>query len=330
MNETEHQLLSLLSDGEFHSGENIGQQFGMTRSAIWKHMKVLEKRGLEIQSIRRKGYRITGGIELLDRKRIENEFDKTTRSVIKNLLIHDKIQSTNDFLMEYAKNHGTAPTICLAEQQMQGKGRRGRKWISPFATNIYCSFLWRFEKDPSEIIGLSLACAVAVVDALNNYGIKEHIGLKWPNDILWQHKKLAGVLLEMNAEPHGHCSVVIGIGINTRMTIKQASAINQSWTSIEEITAKFPERNRLAGLLIQHVVKNICEFEKNGLTPFLERWQKMDEYVGKPILLLTTQHTIEGVMHGIGSKGELIIQHPDKQLKTYLSGEVSLRPKTSA
>src|SRR5262245_51224712 len=126
MNETEQQLLLTLSDGEFHSGEHIGKQFGLTRAAIWKQVKALEQRGIEIQASRRNGYCIPGGIELLHRKLIERSMDKSTRALIKNIIIHDQIDSTNDYLMEYAKNNSIKPIVCLAEQQTQGKGSRGR------------------------------------------------------------------------------------------------------------------------------------------------------------------------------------------------------------
>jgi BirA family transcriptional regulator, biotin operon repressor / biotin---[acetyl-CoA-carboxylase] ligase len=213
----------------------------------------------------------------------------------------------------------------FAEHQTAGRGRRGRSWISPFATNIYFSLLWHFNKDPAEIMGLSLAVGVAVAKALQEYGLTQGIKLKWPNDVLWQRKKLAGILVEMVATSHEQVSTVVGIGINTAMQTTQAKDINQAWTSIEQITGQPVQRNHLAALLTNHLVATINKFSKEGLSPILSNWRPLDALINQPIRVSNTQNHIDGTMTGISPRGELLLK--DKELKEhrFFSGEVSVR-----
>ena len=324
-NKTSQCILNALRDGQYHSGEALGNQFRVTRSAIWKAIKQLSAAGIEVQSITGKGYRIQGGIELLDQQAILKFLDPQTDTLLKDLMILDEIDSTNDYLLARAKSEPKQILACFAETQTKGKGRRGRHWTSPFGTNIYHSILWNFTKDPAELMGLSLAIAVAVIQALKKYGIEKDVGLKWPNDILWKNKKLSGVLVEMIARPHEDCSVVIGVGINTKMSNSQIKNINQPWTSIEEITSTKVQRNKLAGLLLNELIHALNQFQQHGLEPFLKQWKSYDLYCGKAVKLLMPEQEIHGIMQGISEKGELILLQKNNELRHFLSGEVSLR-----
>lgn len=318
-------ILKLLADGKFHSGEEIGEILSISRSAVWKNIHELMNLGLDIQSTIGKGYCITNGLELLEHHIIQNQLDNIVHQHLNQLIILNRVDSTNEFLISQANAHCKETVACFAEQQEKGRGRRGRHWASPFGTNIYHSLLWHFAKDPGEILGLSLVTAIAVTRALKKYGVEQEIHLKWPNDVLWKNRKLAGVLLEMVAESHSNCSIVIGVGLNTRMSSQQASTVDQLWAGVFDIINKPVERNKLAGILLNELIHVLLQFQYEGLTPFLQEWYSLDNLIGKPVVLFTSNKKINGIVQGISHRGELILKNNHNEIKKFLSGEVSLR-----
>ncbi|WP_299205567.1 bifunctional biotin--[acetyl-CoA-carboxylase] ligase/biotin operon repressor BirA [uncultured Amphritea sp.] len=323
--QTCYKLLELLRDGQFHSGETLGNALGISRSAICKAAKQLHDYGIAIEPIHGRGYRIPYSIELLNQHTIEQQLDNTAKDRLDDLIILHTTHSTNDYLLDLKNSQPNQNIACFAEYQSNGKGRRGRQWLAPFGTNIYHSLLWHFKKDPAEIVGLSLAIALAAVNALKRYGIVDDIAVKWPNDILWQGRKLGGVLLEMVAEHHGYCALVIGIGLNTHIANKFAHCIDQPWVDIQHITQSQPRRNQLAGLLLNETIHTLIAFEQQGLQPFLDAWQPLDYMLGKMVTLYTANGNINGVMNGISDKGELVLLCENNQQKRFFNGELSVR-----
>ena len=184
------------------------------------------------------------------------------KSLLNEIIVLNEIDSTNQFLFSKIDTKTPKSIACFSEQQTQGRGRRGREWLSPFASNIYHSLLWYFEKDPSELMGLSLAVAVMTTRALKQYGIKTGLELKWPNDIFWESQKLAGILIEMVSQPQDICAVVVGIGINTRLSQQHIIDLDRPVTSIEKITQHPADRNQLAGLLLNALIEGFQQFQK--------------------------------------------------------------------
>ena len=214
--------------------------------------------------------------------------------------------------------------VCLAEQQTSGRGRRGRPWVSPYGSNIYFSILWKFAMGPAQLGGLSLAAGLAVVRSLESVGVSD-VGLKWPNDIYWRGRKLAGLLLEVTGEAEGPSSVVLGVGINTGMTKKQGESIDQPWVSLHEITGgNIISRNRLAGLVLDNLIQTLVDFEAEGLQPLLEEWHRYDLYYDQPVRVHMGKRSIDGVHRGIDSAGALLLEH-EGEINPYYGGEVSLR-----
>ncbi|MCF6300105.1 MAG: biotin--[acetyl-CoA-carboxylase] ligase [Proteobacteria bacterium] len=186
---------------------------GLSRAAIWKQIKGLrEQWGIEIHAVSGRGYRLAHPLERLQQEEILKLLPQKTKSSLSGLEIHASIDSTNEHLMQQAAAGASTGQICLAERQTAGRGRRDREWISPYDSNIYLSIFWRFSLAPMELRGLSLAAGLAVVRALNRLGTTQ-VGLKWPNDILWQKQKLAGLLLEVTGENEGPSQVVLGVGL---------------------------------------------------------------------------------------------------------------------
>jgi BirA family transcriptional regulator, biotin operon repressor / biotin---[acetyl-CoA-carboxylase] ligase len=377
-------LLQTLSDGKFHSGSALGAALHITRSAIWKLIKQLANYGIEIETKTKLGYRIPqGGLELLDKNVIWQFIAPDNRKHLSgndSIAIFDCIPSTNTYLMEQlqyptatkrANLDQSKTRLCLAESQSGGKGRRGHEWISPYGRNIYLSLLWRFTKDPLELSGLSLAVAVAVVEALRFYyydnlnladtystiDTQGNLGVKWPNDVLWRGRKLAGILIELAGEAHDIYGAVIGVGVNVNMPQQAGKKITQPWCDITQIirdtaTEKEkllmptqplqptipssqqssplltrPQRNKLTGILIDQLLTAARTYQERGLTPFLERWRELDVAYGKPVTIITpTQNKINGIARGIDERGRFLLENPqDGAITPYISGEVSLR-----
>jgi BirA family biotin operon repressor/biotin-[acetyl-CoA-carboxylase] ligase len=244
---------------------------------------------------------------------------------LSTLEIYPRIDSTNRYLVELAQRETDSGRVCFAESQTAGKGRRGRQWVSPFGCNIYVSILWRFQHNPASISGLSLAVGVAVIRALTAFGVTE-IGLKWPNDIYWQNKKLGGVLIEVSSETDGSCSAVIGLGLNLYLPEKETGNILQPWTDLAQILGSAAySRNHIASLLLNHLLPVIADFEKATLNHYLAEWRHYDVMLNKAVNLYIGEQCIDGIVQGINDDGMLLLKKADGDVKTFASGEVSFR-----
>ncbi len=322
MNSKLKTILLLLSDGHFHSGADLGRKLNLTRGAIWKIIKQLESYQIKVDAKTNLGYRIDGGLELLDKKIISQYIDGSYLNLIKQMVILDETLSTTSYLAERLHDPKEIK-ICFAESQSAGRGRLGRSWFSPYGRNIYLSLLWQFDLDASEMGGFSLAVAVAAVRALEQYGIKEGVALKWPNDLVWQQKKLAGILIDLYSEANGGCTAMISIGLNVDMP---EADISQPWCDIAEIVDAKPARNQLAGLLLNNIFNAASEFQQQKLKPFLKKWQQLDTTYGKKVIIITAQQKkIIGVGNGVDENGAFLLKVADGAIKKFVSGEVSLR-----
>lgn len=317
------QLLRILSDGHFHSGETLGATLGMGRSAVWKHLKTLAEWDIVLHAVSGKGYRLAHPLELLDRDAILCFVTEEARALLPDLEIHHDIDSTNRYLTQKGRLGAPSGQVCLAERQQAGRGRRGRTWISPFGANIYLSVLWRFALSPESLSGLGLAVGVAVTRALQDAGMPD-VELKWPNDILWQGRKLAGILLEMTGELSGSCSVVVGIGLNVRMPRQTVAMIDQPWVDMETALDAPVSRNEVAGRLLRHLALALRQFEADGLSAFHDEWMRLDAANGKPVTLQLHNDSITGVGRGIDASGALILDD-NGVIRHFPYGEVSLR-----
>ena len=239
------------------------------------------------------------------------------------LEVLDLVDSTNSRLMKIQRND-FIPMVCVAEQQSAGRGRRGRQWFSSHGSIIF-SIRRRFRATPEKMMGLSLAAGIAVVEALSSLGA-ENIGLKWPNDILWRRRKLAGILVEMGTSG-SELRAVIGLGMNYTLPETYSSDIGQPWANISDtMPAGVPDRNIIIGHLIAHLLSAFTDFEKSGLTPFVSRWENFDLLKGKQVDIYSNDKTVSGIALGIAEDGALRVQQGYTEKKFY-AGEVSVRRK---
>ncbi|MDO6748628.1 bifunctional biotin--[acetyl-CoA-carboxylase] ligase/biotin operon repressor BirA [Gilvimarinus sp. 1_MG-2023] len=315
-------LLHLMGDGEFHSGEELGSVLAISRTAVWKQLQKLQKLGLDYESVKGRGYRLSVPLELLDAKQIASlsNIDPTRIQVLSSC------DSTNSQLLD-----SSAPlpseSFCLAEQQTAGKGRRGRQWVSPFGCNLYLSGVWQFEGGAAQLEGLSLAVGVCIARALESFGV-EGVQLKWPNDVLVGGKKLAGILLEMSGDPAGLCRVVVGVGINMQMPATSAQSIDQPWIDLQRLVREQKlapvGRNTLAAGLIQQLCGLMIKFERGGFTPWRELWLQRAAFLGSQVSLQTANSVVDGTLIGVDNSGALQLSVGDEE-RLFYGGEVSLR-----
>ncbi|WP_318403538.1 bifunctional biotin--[acetyl-CoA-carboxylase] ligase/biotin operon repressor BirA [Photobacterium leiognathi] len=309
-------LIQLLADGSFHSGEKLGQALGISRAAIAKQIKVIQGWGLDIFRVQGKGYCLASPIELLNKDNI------LAKSNCAHLELIPVIDSTNQYLLDRV---GQLPSgsVCLAEYQEAGRGRRGRQWLSPFGSNLYLSIYWRLDAGMAAAMGLSLVVGVAIAETLQQLSAPD-VRVKWPNDIYYKDQKLAGILVEMTGQAGDAAHLVIGMGLNVSMPIKEQAEITQAWTNLAQACDNLPSRNQLAAQLIAHLTQTLIDYEQQGLTGFVERWNKIDNFLNRPVKLLIGERTIEGIARGIDAQGALLLE-TDEGVTPYIGGEISLR-----
>lgn len=317
-------LLSLLADGRFHSGQALGAALGVTRSAVWKALRICAQHGVDIHSVRGKGYRLAQPLDLLREQTIRASLDPVAAQLLTRLEIHVALDSTSKYLSRIAATESASGVACLAESQHAGRGRRGRDWISPFGANIYLSVLWCFAIGPAALSGLSLAMGVAALQALRNLGV-DVCGLKWPNDILCEGRKLAGILVDIKGEASGPCNAVIGIGMNVRMPEVAATLIDQSWTDLEHVApGHCPSRNPLAAQLLSRILLALNEFEAVGFAPFRTQWMRADCFNGQRVNLQLPDRIVSGRARGVDEHGRLLLE-VQGEVRAFTGGDIGLR-----
>ena len=318
-------LLPMLAAGDFRSGQDLADALGVSRTAVWKQLNKLGELGLEVESVKGRGYRIPGGLDLLNEQTVREALQPQSQQLLAQLLVLPEIDSTNAEVMRRIEQGASSGLACTAEQQSAGRGRLGRQWVSPFARNIYLSLMWEFSQGAAALEGLSLAVGVAVARALQQVGV-EGIRLKWPNDILHEVDKLGGILLEMVGDATGTCQVVIGVGINVAMPGAAGQAIDQRWTDLARIAdGRTPSRNALLAALLDQLLPLAAGFESTGFAPWQEPWSELDAFAGTSVILHSGDHRQGGVCRGVDNRGALQLETTTGIQKIY-GGVISLRP----
>lgn len=308
-------LINILSDGEFHSGEQLGEQLGMSRAAINKHIQTLRDWGIDVFTVPGKGYSLPEPIQLLDEAFILSQISEGTVTVL------PVIDSTNQYLLDRFDQLKSGDA-CIAEYQQAGRGRRGRQWFSPFGTNLYLSMYWRLEQGPAAAIGLSLVIGIVIAEVLQQLGAHD-VRVKWPNDLYLNDKKLAGILVELTGKTGDAAQIVMGAGINLAMKSVVSEVVNQGWINLQQVGLNI-DRNKLAVSLINELRQALVHFEREGLTPFLSRWKKLDNYINRPVKLIIGEREVFGIARGINEQGGLLLEQ-EGVIKAWVGGEISLR-----
>ncbi|MGH8454860.1 MAG: bifunctional biotin--[acetyl-CoA-carboxylase] ligase/biotin operon repressor BirA [Nevskiales bacterium] len=328
--DTRIEAIRLLSDGHWHSGQDLARVLGISRAAVWQRLQALAEWGLELHAVRGRGYRLAQPLELLDVTEIRRHLSADACQRLASIDLYPVLDSTNAWLM-VQPGDGEA-RLCLAEYQTAGRGRRGRDWRSPFGANLYLSLAWHFAEMPSKFSALGLVIGVSLAEALAALGASG-VGLKWPNDLLWQGRKLAGILIEHRGEGGGPARVVVGVGLNLSMTAAQAENIGQPWTTLAEVlhadSRELPGRNVLSASIVDALVRALDEFSAQGFTDIARRWMKHDLTEGKSVNLEHDGQVISGIARGIDDDGALLLEVAGRTQR-FLSGDLSLRLASGA
>ena len=312
-------LIKLLASGEVQSGSNLAAALGVSRTAVWKQIRRAIDRGYPIETVRGKGYRLVGHVDLLDRDDLLAGLPDPVLGRV-SVQVLDSVDSTNAEVSRRFAAGETAILVSLADAQTAGRGRRGRNWQSPQGENLYLSLGLSLPGGFSALDGFSLVVGVAAVETLSALGVQD-LSLKWPNDILHRGHKLGGILIELQGELEGVARIVAGVGLNVHMT--DAVGVGQDWTSltlIDPVTSW--QRSRIGSALVSSIISAFDEFAQCGFEVFRQRWQRWDAFEGRP--LRTVHGDYQGVGRGIDASGNYLIE-TTSGIQCVRAGEISFR-----
>jgi len=321
-------LLHLLSDRQFRSGAELGKQLGIGCAAVHEHLAELKASGLPVDDVSGLGYRLARGVEPLDCDSVFRHMDRASRQMITKFLVEQSVDSTNNVLGRLHRNQSVHGAVCIAEAQAGGRGRRENPWVASAYRNLLMSMAWVFDTWPPDLSGISIAVAVTLIDVMKGLGI-DGLGMKWPNDIVFEGKKLGGILIEISGERSGACTLIIGVGLNVNITERDAPAITQPWTDLVKVSGRNLDRNELAGVCISCLCKLLVEYPRTGFSPYQKRWPEIDVLAGQHVTIIN--HGAGELTHGkvlrVDNAGALILTEDGNGEKAFYSGDVSVRKR---
>lgn len=321
-------LLALLSDGQMHTGPALAATLGVSRTAVWKLVADLRRTGVDVASVERRGYRLVESCELLDASAIRKAAERPGGPLAGEVEVIFATDSTNERLYDEPAPRAGSPRILFAEIQRAGRGRRGRSWLAPFGSGLTFSIAWTYADAPAELSALSLAVGVQVAETLRAEGAGEAM-LKWPNDIVWQNRKIGGLLIQLKLEAGGAASVVVGLGLNLALPGEARAGLAAPGVMPvadlrEAMGGLRPGRNVLAGRLVAAICQGLERFGRQGFAPFAARWQQLDSLAGAEVRVTQSTGIVEGRSLGADRDGALRVETGGR-VERYFAGDVSLR-----
>lgn len=322
-----HRVLQLLAAGEFRSGEMLAGTLGVSRGSVWHAVRELERAGLAVYRVRGRGYRLQQPVSLLDSEAVMRRLGASASGL--TLQIVAETDSTNTLAMQHARREAPGGTVVVADWQASGRGRHGRAWHAGIAGGLTFSLVWRFAQGASVLSGLSLAVGVALVRAIRSFGIPD-AGLKWPNDVVWRGRKLAGILIEMQGDALGPTCAVIGIGINVRLSPAVQARIDQVVADMESACGSPVDRNAVLAQALLELASVLRLFERDGFPALRPEWQRYHAWQDRAVSITLPDGRCEsGVARGVDEAGALLVS-ARTGIRRYHNGEVSLRLRRRA
>lgn len=316
-------LLEILSEPGFHSGTRLGEELGISRVAIKKRLQILADKGLPVRAVHGKGYCLENGVVLLSEDKIKAGLSEGVLAQMAEFHLLQNVGSTNEFLAKQAFSND-AFDVCVAEAQAAGRGRRGRQWVSSPFRNIILSLSWQFKQWPETISGLGLAASLIVAERLKaDYGLD--VDIKWPNDLLVDGAKLAGVLVDVAGESGGTCRVVLGLGLNVSQ-LEKPQGLDYPIQDMSGLGLEV-DRNQLLASIIEGWVDMLGDFSVLGFEPFQSRWNALSGYFGKNVVLTAKNESRTGVMKGVDIAGALLLEDEAGNISRVVDSSVSMRLK---
>jgi BirA family biotin operon repressor/biotin-[acetyl-CoA-carboxylase] ligase len=316
--------LRRLADGRFHSGEDVARELGRSRATLSEALKLAPELGVDLFSVPGKGYRLAQPIEFLDAADVAAALGPGAARI--GLEIVDEVDSTSSRLMARALEGAPSGTCLAAEWQSAGRGRRGRGWVSSLGGSLTFSLLWRFERGAGHLGGLSLAVGAAVARALSVHGC-ERVRVKWPNDVIVDFRKLAGILVETTGEMQGPSAAVIGVGVNYRLPERVLERIDQPVIDVASCASPAPSRSTLLGALLAELDATLGDFDRTGFGGARAAWRSLHAYQGKRVRVVPARDApFDAEVVDVAEDGSLLVDAGSGPI-ALASAEISLRPR---
>lgn len=306
------------------SGETLATDLGISRAAVWKRVEALRALGLDVVAEGGRGYRLAAAVEWLDIDQIRRHLAVQAPGLATPLLVAGEVESTMVEIARVAASGAPSGSACLAEHQRAGRGRRGRVWVSPLGANLYLSMLWCFAGGLGALAGLNLAVGVAVREALATLGVAR-AGLKWPNDVVVDGRKIAGVLVEAGGQWNGPGHALIGVGVNWSMPKIAAAAIDQPWTDVQQEAGVPVSRNLGAATLLTRLRAALADFEQAGAEAALAQWHEHDVLRGREVVVREAEVAWTGIAQSVDASGRLRVLREGAGLVSVAAADVSVR-----
>jgi len=316
------QALRRLADGRFHSGEEMARSFQRSRATLSEALKRAPEMGIELFSVPGKGYRVAEPIDFLDREAIARELASDTRV---HLEIVEEIESTSTRLLQLAAAGAPLGMCVAAEWQSCGRGRLGRSWVSRLGGSLTFSLLWRFERGAGHLGGLSLAVGEAVARALADCGVRR-VQVKWPNDVVVDFRKLAGILVETSGEIQGPSVAVIGVGVNYRLSERVLDRIDQPVCDVWQCSETPATRSQLLARMLLRLAGSLDAFDRAGFAASRESWRAMHAYQGRRVRVTPGRDApFDAEVVDVAPDGALMVSTADGRTLSLASAEITLR-----
>ncbi|MGI2327045.1 biotin--[acetyl-CoA-carboxylase] ligase [Planococcus sp. YIM B11945] len=320
-----HKLAKRLieAQGTAISGQQLAEEFGVSRTAIWKHIKELEEQGYEIESVKKRGYSLKQMPDTLEPLAIQSLLK--TAEIGRVMEFVESCQSTQIIAHQLAQEGTAAGTVVLTEAQTAGRGRLARKWDSAPKKGIWMSVILRPNVVPQKAPQFTLVAAVAVVRAIEEVaGVKPEI--KWPNDILLNGNKCTGILTELQSDADGIQALIIGIGMNVNHDKEEFSPeIQEIATSLKMASGKKVDRQQLTAAILFHLEQYTNLYVEQGFGMLKLMWESYSSTIGRPVRARMAKETLEGIAEGITEDGVLQLRTPDGKLHGIYSADIEMR-----
>jgi BirA family biotin operon repressor/biotin-[acetyl-CoA-carboxylase] ligase len=321
-------LLARLADGRLHSGEELAGELDVTRTTVWNLVGELREKGVDVESVDRRGYRLPAAVELLDAAAMRAAAAAGGWTLPAALVVAFEVDSTNTELFAPASSVPAEPRVLFAELQRAGRGRRGRSWHAPFGSGLTFSIGWPFVDTPPDFPALTLALGVAVARGLRAAGARG-VGLKWPNDIVTADGKLGGLLTEARQESGASAYSVAGLGLNLSLPQGAARLVVESGgvmpADLQSCMDMLPSRNALAARLVHSLVDAFEQFGRSGFAAFIDDWRELDRLRGCQVRIEQARGVREGTVRGIDPDGALLLESATGAVERIVSGDVRVR-----
>jgi BirA family biotin operon repressor/biotin-[acetyl-CoA-carboxylase] ligase len=323
-----YRLIQLLSSGRQFDAAGLGAELQISPDQVLDELALLQGAGLQVMCGADQSYRLSGPVELLDASRISADLAPHVAERVGVVEVLGQVDSSNSWLLKQPRCEIGKGRACLAEIQTAGRGRRGRQWMAPPTGSLCLSLAWHFPGVLPGMSCLSLACGIAVVRALEELGV-QGVSIKWPNDLMWQDRKLAGLLVEMRSDGSGSAYVVIGLGLNLDLGAL-AGEISTAWGGAPVDLAgvapdRVPGRNALAAAVLNSLTDILLAFPESGFAGLREQWQRLDGLTNRRVSVEGEGGVLQGTVLGVDDSGALRLMMDGEEVQC-VAGEVSVRP----